>query len=318
MSSSVPPSASRARPRIAVEPRSGRFQSLIDAVEAGGGEVVPVGGGGAEALVWADAAARDEMPRVLAEAGDSLRWVALPFAGIEPYVPFLDRKRVWTAAKGVYASPCAEHALALALSGMRRVAQFARATTWPPRVGRSLLGARVVVFGGGGITSEFLRLLAPFRCHVTVVRRSSEPFPGADRTIKLGDRLGALRDADLVVLALALTDETRGVIGAEELRAMPQHAWLVNVARGGHVRTDELVAALAAGEIGGAALDVTDPEPLPDGHPLWTEPRAIISPHTANTEEMGVPLLADHIRRNVASFAAGGGLEGVVDVEAGY
>jgi phosphoglycerate dehydrogenase-like enzyme len=94
--------------------------------------------------------------------------------------------------------------------------------------------------------------------------------------------------------------------------------WLVNVARGGHVDTEALVSALAGGRLGGAALDVTDPEPLPDGHPLWSEPHCIITPHTADTWDMIVPLLSARIRTNVARFEAGQPFEGVVDPHAGY
>ncbi len=271
----------------------------------------------AAALVWADPAEVASLPAVLA-AGPNIRWVALPYAGIEPFVRYLDDKRIWTCAKGVYATPVAEHALALGLAGLRGIHTFARSKTWPAEVGRNLFGANVVVFGGGGITSELLRLIETWGCHITVVRRSTDPFPGANATVRLGSHLDALASADLVVLALALTDETAGVIGAAELAAMPRHAWLVNVARGGHVQTDALVDALASGAIGGAALDVTDPEPLPDGHPLWSEPRAIISPHVGNTQAMGVPLLAAHITDNVQRFISGQPLLGLVDTTAGY
>jgi phosphoglycerate dehydrogenase-like enzyme len=99
---------------------------------------------------------------------------------------------------------------------------------------------------------------------------------------------------------------------------MPSHAWLVNVARGRHVDTDALTAALRDGTIGGAALDVTDPEPLPDGHPLWTQPDCIITPHVGNTPEMGIELLRLRVRDNVARFARGAPLLGPVDVELGY
>lgn len=315
MSDRVAEGGRRSRPNVAVLPRSGRFESLIEAVEAGGGQVVPIEE--ASALVWADPKRPELLPEILA-SGPNVEWVALPFAGIEPYVPYLDHDHVWTAAKGVYAAPVAEHVMALALAGLRSLPMFARATSWPAPVGRNLLGARVVVFGGGGITTELLRLLEPFGCDVTVIRRSPEAFPGADRTMVLDERLVALRSADVVVLALALTDETKGVIGASELEAMPRHAWLINVARGGHVDTDALVEALAAGSIGGAALDVTDPEPLPPGHPLWSEPRALITPHVGNTPEMGVPLLAAHIEENVRKYGAGEPLVGLVDPDLGY
>ena len=87
---------------------------------------------------------------------------------------------------------------------------------------------------------------------------------------------------------------------------MAPHAWLVNVARGGHVDNDALLHALDRGDIGGACLDVTDPhEPLPDEHPFWSRPNVLITPHIANTPEMGVPLLAAHIETNVARFVAG-------------
>jgi phosphoglycerate dehydrogenase-like enzyme len=302
-------------PIIAVEPKSGRFESLEAAVVAGGAVVGPIEQ--ADALVWADAYAAPELPGVLAR-GPGVRWVALPFAGIEPYVPYLDSARLWTCAKGVYARPVAEHALALGLAGLRGLVHYARATTWAAPRGRNLVDGRVTIFGAGGITTELLALLEPFRAEVTVVRRRPDPVPGAARVLSLEDRVDAVRDADLVVLALALTVQTRHVIGPAELTAMASHAWLVNVARGGHVDTDALVAALDAGHIGGAALDVTEPEPLPEGHPLWGQPRCLVTPHVGNTPEMGVPLLARHVEDNVARFAAGDALDGRVDVDAGY
>ncbi|HWE54790.1 MAG TPA: NAD(P)-dependent oxidoreductase [Acidimicrobiales bacterium] len=122
----------------------------------------------------------------------------------------------------------------------------------------------------------------------------------------------------VVFLALALTPETAGIIGAAEMDLIGPDGWLVNVARGGHVDTEALVAALAAGRLGGAALDVTDPEPLPDGHPLWTEPRCIITPHTADTWDMILAPLQERIRSNVAHFIAGEPFEGVVDPHHGY
>jgi phosphoglycerate dehydrogenase-like enzyme len=128
----------------------------------------------------------------------------------------------------------------------------------------------------------------------------------------------ALPDADVVVIALALTERTRGIVDAAFLSRMAAHAWLVNVGRGGHVVTDDLVAALVEQRIGGAALDVTDPEPLPQGHRLWSIPNCIITPHIANTPEMGLPLIAARVRENVARFVAGEPLVGMVDVDLGY
>jgi phosphoglycerate dehydrogenase-like enzyme len=121
-----------------------------------------------------------------------------------------------------------------------------------------------------------------------------------------------------VFLALALTPDTVRILDADALAALPDHAWVVNVARGQHVDTDALVEALHAGTIGGAALDVTDPEPLPDDHPLWSAPNVLITPHTANTPEMGRVLLAARVRENVRRFAAGEDLLGPVHVDLGY
>lgn len=285
------------------------------AVLAAGG--VLCGVDDAEAIVWADPAAADKLPVVLARAARA-QWVQLPFAGIEPFAAHLDPRLVWTCGKGVYARPVAEHVVALALAGMRGVAHYARTDHWSEPRGRNLLGARVVVLGGGGITTELVALLAPFGCEVTVVRRHAHrPVPGA-RVVPPDERLAAVRDADLVVVALALTPETTGVVDAALLAAMAPTAWLVNVGRGAHVVTDDLVAALAAGTIGGACLDVTDPEPLPAGHPLWTLPNCVVTPHIANTPEMGLPLITRRVRENVERFARGAPLLGLVDVALGY
>ncbi len=300
-------------PSISVWPRSGRFESLDQAVIDGGGRLVDLAE--ADALVWADAYRPDELEALLAD-DPAFSWVGLPFAGIDNFAHLIDDKRVWTAAKGVYAEPVAEHVLALALAGMRNLVAYGRTDRWDPPKGVNLLGARVTIFGAGGITDSLLRLLEPFGCDITVVRRRRDPVVGAARTMSLDDRVEAIEGADLVVLALALTPETAGLIGPAELAAMGPDAWLVNVARGGHVQTDALLDAL--GSIGGAALDVTDPEPLPVGHPLWEQTNVLITPHIANTPEMGVPLLADHITENVRRFGEGVSLAGVVDIAGGY
>lgn len=301
--------------RIAVEP-AGVRSWLIDAVEAGGGMVVDLTE--AEALVWAQPKGTSDLAAAVEAAGERVHWVQLPWAGVENFLDVIDDAHLWTCGKGVYAEPVAEHVVALALAGMRGLSVYARANTWSGPQGRNLLGARVVILGGGGITTSLVRLLGPFGCDVTVVRRRAEPFPGAHRTVTLDDLDSVLSGADLVVVALALTPETRGVLEARRLAMLPPHAWVVNVGRGGHIVTNDLVDALRAGTIGGAALDVTDPEPLPDGHPLWSLPNCLITPHVGNTPEMAIPLLAARVTDNVRRFAAGEPLIGAIDVEAGY
>ncbi len=288
---------------------------LADAVTAGG--ATPVEDGLADAVVWTDAKDPNGLRTLLDDRPD-LSWVQLPWAGIEPFVPVLDHDRTWTCGKGVYAEPVAEHALTLALAGMRGLGTYARATAWERPQGTNLLDAEVVVVGGGGIAESFIRLLQPFRCEVTVVRRSDSPFAGAGRTVT-ADRLDeVLPDADLVVLALPLTPETEGLFDERRLRLLGEHTWVVNVARGAHIVTDDLVRVLAEEAIGGAGLDVTVPEPLPEGHALWTEPRCIITPHIGNTPEMAIPLLGGRVEENVRRFVAGDHLIGPVDVDAGY
>lgn len=295
---------------------SGRGSWLRASVEAGGGSVVD-DPAAADAVVWASESDPDGLASLL-DRNPAIRWVQLPWAGVGPFVPLLDHDRAWTCAKGAYARPTAEHALALTLAGYRELQVYARASSWSPDRGRSLFGAEITVLGGGGIAREFLRLVAPFECRATVVRRSDEPVSGAERTVTVEGLHDALAGAELVVLALALTPASRGIIGEEELGVMREDAWLVNVARGAHVDTDALVAALRHGGIRGAALDVTDPEPLPDGHDLWTLDNAIITPHSANTREMARPYLAARVTDNVRRFAAGEPLEGVVDPDLGY
>ena len=163
-----------------------------------------------------------------------------------------------------------------------------------------------------------MRLIEPWGCDVTVIRRSATPYPGAVRTLT-ADRLHeGIADADAVIIALSLTPETTGMIDAAALAAMRPDSFLVNVGRGGHVVTDDLVDALRNDTIQGAVLDVTDPEPLPDGHPLWELDNCVITPHVGNTAAMGLPLIADRVRDNVARWINGDDLVGSVDIELGY
>lgn len=302
-------------PRILVAPEVPR-PSMRAAIERGGGTIVD-DPASAEAMIWLDPRDPSRLAPTL-EAGPDIRWIQLPFAGIDPFLGHLDPTRVWTSGKGVYADPVAEMILAMLLAGMRNLVGYARESSWSEAVGRNLFGAHVVILGGGEITRALLPLLAPFRCRTTVLRRRTDVFPGADRTGTLDDLHGAVADADAVVIALALTPETEHVIDASVLAAMPSHALLVNLGRGRHVDTGALVDALSSGSIAGAALDVTDPEPLPTGHPLWSERRCLITPHTGNTPEMGRPLLEARVAENVKRFAGGRPLLGTVDVAAGY
>jgi phosphoglycerate dehydrogenase-like enzyme len=288
-------------------------------VDAAGAQVVD-DPADAEVLIFLAPDDTEGLAKALVDAPNAA-WVQLPWAGIEAFVAagVLDPSRTWTCGKGVYAEPVAEHALALALAGLRDLPERVRATSWGKQGGVSLYDGKVTILGGGGITECLVDLLTPMRTQITVVRRDTKAeMPGVARVLPPDALHESLADADAVILALALTRETTGVIDAAALRAMQSHAWLVNVARGGHVVTDDLVTALRENWIGGAALDVTDPEPLPDGHPLFHLPNCIITPHTANSLEMGLPLLAKRVTENLRRYADGLPLIGLVDLDAGY
>jgi phosphoglycerate dehydrogenase-like enzyme len=292
------------QPVVHVAPESDR--AIEEAITTAGGRTGPLAE--AEALVWLGS-----NPNSFPELPDSVRWVQLPWAGVEGWLDKLDDKRVWTSATIAFGKPVAEHALALMLAGVRRIADCARARTWTQPPLRPLEGSTVAIVGAGAIGGALIGLLEPFDVEVLAVTRR-----GRDGTLPVA-RLGeVLPRADFVVIAAPATPATRHLIGAAELDAMREDAWLVNVSRGALVDTDALVAALAAGSIAGAALDVTDPEPLPDDHPLWREPRALITPHVANPPATLRRDLARQVKENVARFAKGEPLLSPIDLGAGY
>ncbi len=270
-----------------------------------------------EALVWLDSHDVGGLTEAFA-AAPGVRWVQLPSAGVESMTDVIDRTRIWTCAKGAYAQPVAEHALTLTLAGLRLLPTRIAARGWGAQGGTSLFGERVTILGGGGITRSLLELLVPFEVEATVVNRSGNPVPGAARTVAVSELDSTLSEALVVVLALALTPETRGIIGARAARPHGADCMARQCGPWGTRRHRCAGQGSARGVIAGAALDVTDPEPLPDGHALWDLSNCIITPHTADTIEMVLPLLAERIRTNVAHFAAGEALVGIVDSEAGY
>jgi phosphoglycerate dehydrogenase-like enzyme len=300
--------------RIAVGPQ-GAADWACDAVRAGGGEVVDVSE--AQGLVWTDFDTTEELIATLA-SNPGISWVQVPFSGVETYMPYIDEARTWTSAKGVFGGAVAELALGLLIGGMRHVAGYAREQQWSEDHGRTLFGARVTILGAGGIAQSLISMLQPFGCRITVVRNRQGDLLGVDEVVKTSQLNEALLQADAVVMALALTPQTHGIMGKEQFEKMQSHAWLVNVGRGQQIVTDDLVLALKSGQIGGAALDVTDPEPLPAGHPLWSMSNCIITPHVGNTAEMVPPLLALRITENVRRLAASQPLVGVVDPTLGY
>jgi phosphoglycerate dehydrogenase-like enzyme len=307
---------------IAILPRPEPL--FVEAIESAGGTVAELSPE-TRGIVWLDQSGADEFARLFHDH-PGVEWVQLPWAGVDAFADVLARdaasprpRLIWTSAKGAYAQPVAEHALTLMLALLRDLPMRVGARSWGPKAGTSLYGLHVVIVGAGGIALELLRLLEPFGVTSTVVRRSDRPVASAGRTVASDLLHDVLPEADVVVLAAALTSEgTSRMLGAREFELMRDSAYVVNIARGGLVDTDALVDALEGGRIAGAGLDVTDPEPLPDGHPLWDAAGAIITPHTADTPEMTSLLLAERLRHNVRAFLSAGDFQGRVDPAAGY
>ena len=184
------------------------------------------------------------------------------------------------------------------------------------------LGSRTIgIVGFGSIGSEIARLLAPFGTRILATRR--RPERGADdlpnvELLGLDQLDELLRQSDITVIAAPLTDETAGMIGAAQFQEMPEHAWLINIARGRLIDELALRRALEAGWIGGAVLDVFNEEPLPSDSPLYDTPNLILTPHTSWSSDRVVDRSIDLFVANLRRFAAGGQLENVVDLEAGY
>ncbi len=301
--------------RIAIGPDQGVFP-VDDLVPDG--IAVRTDVGDAEVLVWNQFARPDELTRLLT-AGPGIRWVHLVFSGTELVREAIVPGVVWTSGKEALALPVAEHALALLLAVDRQVGYHVRHGADAEPRGMMTSGRSIGVLGGGHIAEQFLRLAAPFGGERIVVRRdASAPVPGADRVVGVDDLDAALSTVDTLVVALALTPETVGIVDRRRLSAMRPGSSLVNVARGRHVVTDDLVDALRGGHLGGAGLDVTDPEPLPADHPLRRMDNVVITPHVAGTRTAGRSLTRRWLAENVARFAAGDPLTSVVDVGLRY
>ena len=300
--------------RVWVNATTADCAALEAAVLSGGGE--PCASDEANAIVWA----ADDPPTIRQHLRPEVRWVQLSSAGIEDWFAagVIDRERTWTAAKGVYAEPIAEYVLAMLLAAARRLPEVLRATRWHPSPVAVIAGKTVGVIGAGGIGTAAVRLLVPLGVRCVALTRSPRDVPGAIESVGPDDLDKLLRRSDFLLLAAPETPETVGLLDADRLALLPSHAWIVNVGRGSIIDTDALVVALEAGHLSGAALDVTDPEPLPDAHPLWRLPNAIVTSHTACTPSLGRAALADRVGTNVARFRRGEALLGLVDPELGY
>lgn len=300
---------------VAIEPKS--FPDYEKALELGGAKLSPMGPD-VRGLIWTDYSS----PAALGELIDrnpQLEWVQLPFAGVDAFAKQLEKKVLFTSAKGAYREPVAEHALMLALALGRKLPFRIKAASWGKREAFSFYDSKVLLVGAGGISEELTKLLAPFRAEITVVRNNADlPFSGAKKVAGLDKLDSLIPEADLVIVTCALTDQTRGLISYKRLSLFKPTAYLVNVARGPIVVSDDLIRALDDGLLAGAGLDVTDPEPLPDGHAFFGRDDLILTPHTADTKEIVTRLFATRIEQNVKAFLGNGAWVGEVSPSLGY
>ena len=299
---------------VAIEPKS--FVEYETAVAGAGAQVAELGAN-VGALIWTDYSQPAALANLLAE-NPQLEWVQLPFAGVDAFASVLQNPVVFTSAKGAYREPVAEHALALCLALARKLPERVVAKSWGKKFAVSLYDSHVLIVGGGGIAEELVSLLAPFKCRVTVVRKHTADIEGATETVAFERLDEFLPQVDFVVLAAALTSETLYLFDARRFSLMKPSAYLVNVARGKMIDSGALMDALRNETIAGAAVDVTDPEPVPDGHALWTTPNLLITPHTADTNAQVVRLFSQRIDANVRAWLTGSDWVGRVDPQLGY
>ncbi|KNX36672.1 2-hydroxyacid dehydrogenase [Luteipulveratus halotolerans] len=245
-----------------------------------------------------------------------LQVVQLVTAGYEHAVPHLPPGVVLANGAGIHDTSTAELALALTLASQRRLPDFVRAQErgeWLRAAGApSLADRRVLLVGYGSVGRSIVSRLNAFEAQVTAVASRARAGDDLVERVHGVDELpGLLPDAEIVVLIVPLTDSTRGLVDAEFLAALPDDALVVNVARGGVVDTDALLAECESGRLR-AALDVTDPEPLPTDHPLWRAPGVLISPHVGGASTAFEPRALRFLRRELAAYADGSGVHHVV------
>ncbi len=269
---------------------------------------------------WFDMHSKADMAEVF-QLATQLKWLNSVYAGVEafPLDVLAERGVLLTNGAGINAVPIAEYVVMLMLAEAKQYRTVVRAQDrheWlkdsPGK--RELMGSKALILGYGAIGQEVERRLVPFGVEVTKVRRSAGPGElGPDQW------RGQLGQFDWIVIAVPATAATEGLIGADELTAMKPDAVLVNVARGSVIDQPALVNALASGQIGGALLDVTTPEPLPAEHPLWALGNAQITMHLSGRAQSRVfERSAERFLANLERYHRGERVEPQVDYAAGY
>nr|WP_162990874.1 D-2-hydroxyacid dehydrogenase [Maliibacterium massiliense] len=256
-----------------------------------------------------------------------LKWLQKDSAGVDKVV---DRALyahpqdiILTNARGVFGLPIAEHVVMCILAFNRHMADMVRAQdseTWLHlRQMRELAGATCVVVGLGDLGLSIAQYLHALGAHVIGVRRSGGvPPAGVDELVQTDRVEEVFPRAQYLVLALPVTPDTVGFLSAQRIALLPQDCLVVNVGRGVHIDTGALTEALQAQRIAGAALDVTDPEPLPAGHPLWHMPNVLITPHCSGLSDQRERRMMDLFLDNLARYVSGAPLRNRIDFDRGY
>lgn len=239
-------------------------------------------------------------------AGVDVRLVQSQSIGYEGVLDALPPGVAFANGASVHEGAAAEIGMALLLAAQRDLPRFVRqqdAETWRGGFTRGMFGLRVVIVGAGGLGSAMYDRLLPFGARPVRVARSRRTDERGE-VAAMPELPGLLASAEAVVICLPLDDTTRGLVDAGFLAAMPDGAILVNIGRGAVVDTDALLGELATGRLR-AALDVTDPEPLPPAHPLWSAPGILISPHVGGQVTTMPDAVEALVRRQIAALASG-------------
>ncbi|MDJ0877790.1 MAG: D-2-hydroxyacid dehydrogenase [Halieaceae bacterium] len=265
------------------------------------------------------------------DAANALHWVQVYFAGVENCVglpAFTDDKLLLTNGQRLGSPTLADHTIALMMAQTRGLATYIASQqrgqwepNWdqPPPPFGEVAGQTMLVVGLGGIGTQVARRAHGLGMRVIATRNSRREGPDFVDYVGLADEVWTLaRQADVVVNAAPLTDSTRGLFDTKFFKAMKPTAYFISVGRGKSTVTADLIKALESGQIAGAALDVTDPEPLPAGHPLWTAPNLIITPHVAGRSSEGLARIRALVAENLRRYVAGEPLLSTVNVKKGY
>ena len=277
-----------------------------------------------------DVAFSSQITREHLRVAPRLRWIHSPAAGVGSMLfrEMVDRPVVITNSRGMSADTIAEHVVAVTLALFRHLPLAVRRQSqriWAQdeiaaRGNRTVDGSTVLVVGLGSIGSAVARRMAALGARVTGIRRraAAEPVPGVVAVLPPDRLRAAIAEADVIVITAPHTRDTRGLIGPATLGAMKPAAVLVNVSRGRLVDEQALAAALQAGRLAGAALDVFEDEPLPGDSPLWSLPNVLITPHTSAARLNHWDVATDLFAENLGRFERGEGLMNVVDKKRGY